>query len=120
VLCYFPPLVIQQGNARMFGRNVDKAKVEVKARVEDFFAKALENIYVAFWSFMKLEDVLEVFPMVMPKNFIDQFIFIWGCEQCFKMVGQISLESHYYLKDMKHVYWLSWTALWEGGSNITH
>jgi hypothetical protein len=30
VLCYFPPLVALQGDARLFGRNVDKAKVEVR------------------------------------------------------------------------------------------
>jgi len=33
VLCYFPPLVILQRNAREFGRNVDKTKVEVRAKV---------------------------------------------------------------------------------------
>ncbi len=66
VLCYFPPLVIQQGNVKVFGRNVEKAKVEVKVRVEDFFAKAFEKFHVTIWSCMKVEDVLEVFPMVMP------------------------------------------------------
>jgi hypothetical protein len=30
VLCYFPPLVALQGDVRLFGRNVDKAKVEVR------------------------------------------------------------------------------------------
>jgi len=32
----FPPSTILQGNVRVFGRNVEKAKVEVRARVEDF------------------------------------------------------------------------------------
>jgi hypothetical protein len=29
---------------------------------------------------MKLEDMLEVLPMLMPENFMDWFIFIWGQE----------------------------------------
>jgi len=89
----------------VFGINVDKAKVEVKARVEDFLAKAFEKFYIAIWSCMKLEDVLEVFPMLMPENFMDQFVFIWGCEQCSKMASQISHRSHYYLKDLKYIYY---------------
>jgi hypothetical protein len=60
---------------------------------------------------MKLEDVLEVLPMLMPKNFMDEFIFIWGHEQCSKTIGEISLESYCYLKDLKRrLLWLSWIA----------
>ncbi len=88
----------------MFGRNVDKAKVEVKVGVEDFLVKAFEKFYVAIWSCMKLEDVLEVLPMFMPKKFVDWFLFIWGREQCSKTIGQISPGSHYCLKDLKCVY----------------
>jgi hypothetical protein len=80
VLCYFPPSSVPKRNVRKFGRNVDKAKVEVKTKVEDFLVKENEKIYVTIWSCMKLQDVLEVFPMLMPKNFMDQFVFIWGCE----------------------------------------
>jgi hypothetical protein len=54
---------------------------------------------------MKLEDVLEVFPMLMLESFLDCFIFIWGCEQCSKTSSEISPGSHYYLKDLKHVYY---------------
>jgi hypothetical protein len=61
VLCYFPPSVTQQGNARVFGRNVEKAKVEVKVRVEDFFVKAFEKFHITIWSCMKVEDVLRGF-----------------------------------------------------------
>ncbi len=104
VLCYFPLLAILQRYARVFGRNADKAKVEVKVGVEDFLAKAFEKFYIAMWSCMKLEDVLEVLPMFMPENFVDWFVFIWGREQCSKIVGQISHGSHYYLKDLKCVY----------------
>jgi hypothetical protein len=88
----------------MFGRNVDKAKMEVRVGVEDFLAKTFEKFYIVIWSCMKLEDVLGVLPMFMLENFVDQFNFIWGCEQCSKTVGQISLGSHYYLKDLKRIY----------------
>jgi hypothetical protein len=48
-------------------------------------------------SYIKLEDVLEVLPMLMLKD----IVFIWGCEQCSKTFGEISLESRYYSKDLK-------------------
>ncbi len=80
VLCYFPPLTVLQGYAKVFGRNVDKAKMEVKIGVEDFLVKAFEKNYVASLSCMNLEDVLEVLPMFMPANFVDWFVFIWGHE----------------------------------------
>jgi hypothetical protein len=43
--------------------------------------------------------------MLVPKNLLDRFVFIWGREQCSKTCGEISLESHYYLKDLKQVYY---------------
>jgi hypothetical protein len=52
---------------------------------------------------MKLEDVLELLPMLMPKKFVNEFIFIWKFEQCSKTFGQITLGSYYYIKDLKHV-----------------
>jgi hypothetical protein len=54
---------------------------------------------------MKPEDVLEVLPMLMVESFLDQFIFIWGREQCSQTSSEISPMSHYYLKDLKHVYY---------------
>jgi hypothetical protein len=84
---------------------IDKAKVEIRVKMEDFLLKAFEIFYITIWSCMKLEDVMEVLPMLMPKNFMDRFVFIWGREQCSKTVGQISLGSYYYLKDLKHIYY---------------
>ncbi len=43
--------------------------------------------------------------MFMPESFLDQFIFIWGPQQCSKMFGKISPDSYYYLKDLKRVYY---------------
>jgi len=69
-------LVVLQGNVRVFGKNVDKTKMEVKDEVENFMSKAFQKFHIAIWSYMKLEDVLKVFPMLMPKSFLYWFIFI--------------------------------------------
>jgi hypothetical protein len=42
--------------------------------------------------------------MLMPKKFLDQFYFIWRCEQCSHTFGQITPRSYYYIKDLKQVY----------------
>jgi hypothetical protein len=105
VLCYFSRFVIRDGNERVFGRNIDKSKMEVKARVKTFLFNAFNYFYIAIWSCMKLEDVLEVLPMFIPEIFLEWFIFIWGHEHCSKTFDQISLGSYYYLKDLKIMYY---------------
>jgi hypothetical protein len=55
VLCYFPLLVVLQGNARVVVTNVNKAKVEGKAKMETFLAKVFEKFYVAIWSWFMYE-----------------------------------------------------------------
>ncbi len=77
LLCYFPPSAVLQGNVRLFGRNVDKAKVEVRMERKIFLRRHLKKNYVATWSYMKLEDVLEVLSMFMLKNFVDR-LFSFG------------------------------------------
>jgi hypothetical protein len=86
-------------------KNVDKTKVEIKVGVENFLNKAFQKFHIAIWFCMKLEDVLEVLPMLMPESFLNWFVFIWGCEQCSKTFIEISLGSYYYLKDLKLVYY---------------
>jgi hypothetical protein len=49
----------------MFGRNIDISKVEVRAGVEHFLSNAFKRFHVVIWSYMKLEDVLKVLPMLM-------------------------------------------------------
>jgi len=80
VFCYFSQFVVLQGNAWVFGRNIDKSKVKVRAKMKHFFACTFEKFYITIWSRMKLEDVLEVFPMLILNMFMDQFVFIWKCE----------------------------------------
>ncbi len=66
VLCYVPQCVVLQRNARVFEKNIDKSKVEVRDGIEHFLSKDLKKFYIVIWSCMKLEDVLEVFIMSMP------------------------------------------------------
>jgi hypothetical protein len=64
-----PPLVVLQGKVRVFGKNVDKTKMEIKAKVENFLGKAFQKFHIAIWSCVKLEDVLENFPYSCLKVF---------------------------------------------------
>jgi hypothetical protein len=75
----------------MFGKNIDRNKMEAKTRVEHFLFQAFKYFYIVILSCMKLGDVLEVLPMLMLETFLEQVIFIWGHEQCSKTSGQISL-----------------------------
>jgi len=63
VLCYFPPLSVLQRNAKMFGKNVNKTKMET------FFSEAFQKFHIGIWFCMKLENALEVFPMLMLEFF---------------------------------------------------
>jgi hypothetical protein len=60
----------------MFGRNIDKSKVEIRAGVEHFFPNVFKKFKIVIWSCMKLEDVLDVLPMLMLEKFVDEFAFI--------------------------------------------
>jgi hypothetical protein len=77
------------------------SKVEMTVEVEHFFFKVFNYFYIAICSYIKLENMLEVLLMFILENFLDRFIFTWGCEQCSKMFGEISPESHSYLNDLK-------------------
>jgi len=57
----------------MFGRNIDKNKIEVKVKIEHFFVNAFKKFHITIWSYMKLKDVLEVLLMLMPKIFVGQW-----------------------------------------------
>jgi hypothetical protein len=57
-----------------------RPKWKLKLEWENFLVKAFEKNYIAIWFYMEFKDVLEVLPMFMPKNFMDRFVFIWGCE----------------------------------------
>jgi hypothetical protein len=52
------------------GRNINVSKVEVKVGLNEFLSKAFVNFHVAIWSYILLEDVLELVPLLMPQEFI--------------------------------------------------
>jgi hypothetical protein len=41
---------------------------------------------------MLLEDILEILPLLMPKTFIDQVVFVWGHEQCTATTSHLTLN----------------------------
>jgi hypothetical protein len=67
--------------------NLNISKLEIRASVHDFLSRAFEQFYIVIWSCMLLKDVLEILPLLMPKTFIDQFVFVWGHEQCITTIG---------------------------------
>jgi hypothetical protein len=47
---------------------------------------------------------ISIHPRFAQVNIVDQFVFIWGCEQCTKTLGQLIVRTYYYIKDLNHVY----------------
>ncbi len=39
---------------------------------------------------MLLENVFEIIPLLMPKTVVNQFMFLWGHEQCIATMGQLT------------------------------
>ncbi len=87
VLCYFSWNVILQGKQRVRGKNIDSTKVETRVRIQQFFIDALKKFHIGIWLFMLIEDVMEVLTLLLPQDFIHQFVFIWGREQCLMTPG---------------------------------
>ncbi len=115
VLCYFHG--VSKG---VKGRNVDINKMEARRRVQHFFVHVFEKHYIAIWSCMLVEDIMEVTLLLSQKS-INQFVFIWGHEQCSLTLGQIMIGIYYYVKDFKScVFCLLRIALWQRKPNIVH
>jgi hypothetical protein len=53
---------------------------------------------------MLLEDVMQAFPLLLPQVFVNQFVFIWGCEQYIRALGQFIVGTYYYFKHLNSVY----------------
>jgi hypothetical protein len=60
----------------VFAKNIDGSNVKVKIKVEHFFPTTFNYFYMGNGSCMKLENVLEIFQVLMLEKFLDQFIFI--------------------------------------------
>jgi hypothetical protein len=52
---------------------------------------------------MLLKDVFEILLLLIPKTFIDQFVFVWGHEYI-TTTGQLTCLIYYYLKDLDQVH----------------
>jgi hypothetical protein len=53
---------------------------------------------------MLIENVMEVLVLLLSQDFIDQFVFIWGCEQCSMTLSQFIARNYYCFKDLNHMY----------------
>jgi len=103
VLCYFPQNVVLQKKQRVKGRNIDNIKVAIITEVQHFLIHAFKKFYIAIWFCMLIEDVMEVLILLLPHNFIEQFVFIWGHEQCSMTLDQFTIETYYCFKDLSCV-----------------
>jgi hypothetical protein len=72
------------------GRNIDSIRMEIIVGVQHFLIHAFKKFYIAIWFCMLIEDVMEVLTLLLPHNFIEQFVFIWGHEQCSMTLGQVT------------------------------
>jgi hypothetical protein len=78
-----------------------------------FYFFSIWTFLHCIWSYMLLKDVLEILPLSMPKTFIDQFVFVWGCAQCITITGPLTHFVYYYLKDLNWIH-LAWRGLLYG------
>jgi hypothetical protein len=103
VLCYFPRNVVLQKKQCVKGRNIDNIKVAIITEVQHFLIHAFKKFYIAIWFCMLIEDVMEVLILLLSHNFIEQFVFIWGHEQCSMTLDQFTTETYYCFKDLSCV-----------------
>jgi hypothetical protein len=78
--------------------------LEICVGVQHFLSQAFEHFYIVIWSYMLLKDVFEIIPLLMPKTFIDQFVFVWGRGQCTITMSQFTDLVYYYLKDLNRIH----------------
>jgi hypothetical protein len=68
--------------------------------------------------------LMEILPILMPQVFVDQFVFIWGHEQCSMRSNQLKAGTYYYSNPYKGfemcVFYLLRTSLWQKRPNIVH
>jgi hypothetical protein len=104
VLCYFSWSVVLQGNQHVRAENIDNTKVAARVGVQHFLTHAFKKCYIGIWFCTLIEDVLEVLTLLLLQDFIDQFVFIWGHEQCSMKSCQLTTKNYYCFKDLSHVY----------------
>ncbi len=69
-----------------------------------FFVLTFKEFQIAIWFGMLLEDIQELLPLIMPRQFICKFVFVWVKERCSQMLGRITPTLIYYLKDLNITY----------------
>ncbi len=90
----------------MRGRNIDNTKMEARIGIQHFLTHAFKKFYIGIWSCVLIDDVMEVLTLLLQQDFIDQFVFIWGREQCSMRLSQFIVGNYYCLKDLSCVYFV--------------
>ncbi len=70
VLCYFPRNVVLQGHLHVPSSYIEVDKVERRSGQIEFLEMAFRRFHVATWSYIQLEDDLELLPLFMLRKFI--------------------------------------------------
>ncbi len=63
-----------------------------------------KEFQVVIWFCMLLKDIHELLPLLMPKQFVRKFAFVWGKDKCSQTLGRITITLTYYLKDLNVEY----------------
>jgi len=62
------------------GKNLYISMLEIHVGIYDFLSQAFEHFDIVIWLCMLLKNVLVILLLLMPKIFINQFVFVEGCE----------------------------------------
>jgi hypothetical protein len=68
------------------------------------FVLTFKEFQIAIWFGMLLEGIHELLPLLMLRQFICKFVFVWGKERCSQMLGRITPTLIYYFKDLNIMY----------------
>ncbi len=89
----------------MRGNNIDICKLKtMRIGVQHFLFQGLKKNYIVIWSCMLLEDVMHVFSLLALQTFVGQFVIIFGHEQYTRTLGELTVGTYYYFKDLNCVY----------------
>jgi hypothetical protein len=72
--------------------------------MQHFLSRGIKKNYIVIWSCMLLEDVIHVFYLLALQAFFGQFVITFGHEQYMRTLGELTIRTYYYPKDLNHVY----------------
>ncbi len=101
VLCVtFHKMLFCKGINVWGGEILTSTKWRQKLKCNIFFLKHKNN-FIANWSSMLLEDVMELLSTLMPQIFVD---FLFSLEDMNNSPCQLNIKTHYYLTYLRSMY----------------